>query len=530
MRDFQRPGRSPVFASSGMAATSHPLSTEVAVRTLQAGGNALDAAIAACAMQCVVEPGSTGIGGDCFALLAMAGGDRVHAYNGSGRAPAATSADDLRAQGVESIPVHSPHAVTIPGAVEAWSRLHHDHGRIGLDRILQPAIDVARNGYPIAPRTRFDWLEQRDLLAREDDTRTLFLPGGEPPAVGDIHHQPQLAATLERIATEGADAFYTGAVAEDMVSCLRTRGGVHTLADFAAARGEYVEPIATDFRGYRVWECPPNGQGVIALLLLNIFRELPTTDGPLGLNRVHAEIEAAKLACAQRDALVADPALADVPVRDLLSRERAQALAAAIDPKRAGPRHPPVLTRVNQDTVTISVVDREGNAVSLINSLFNPFGSGLLAPRSGVLLQSRGQAFTLEPGHPNEIAPGKRPMHTIIPGMITQGGRVCMPFGVMDGHYQPLGHAQLLARMFDFGEDIQSAMDLARFSPEPDANGIDIENQVPAAVIAGLQQRGHPLNLGARPIGGAQAIWIDHDRGVLIGGSDARKDGCAIGY
>lgn len=529
MRSFHVPGRSPVLATSAMAATSHPLATEVAVRMLRTGGNALDAAIAACAMQCVVEPGSTGIGGDCFALYAPAGG-RIHAFNGSGRAPAAVSRAALVDQGMNSIERHMAHAVTVPGAVDAWARLNADHGRLGLDQLLRPAIDAARHGYPVAPRTGTDWAAAHDLLARESDTRALFLPGGQPPPIGDLHHQPQLAQTLERIAREGRDGFYTGPVAEEIVATLQARGGVHELADFAAAAGEYVDPIAADYRGFRVWECPPNGQGVIALLLLNVFAELGSSGGPLTVERVHAEIEAAKLAYAERDALIADPAAADVPLASLLHPDRARALRDRIDPAQAGPRRPPAMGAVNHDTVTISVVDRDGNAASFINSLFNPFGSGIFAPESGVLLHSRGQSFSLEDGHPNALAPGKRPLHTIIPGMITRNDQVVMPFGVMGGHYQALGHAQFLSRLFDFGCDLQEAIDLPRFFPEPGDPGIDVEDRLAADVISGLQQRGHQLNVGTRPIGGAQAIWIDRERGVLVGGSDPRKDGCALGY
>lgn len=529
MRDFELPGRSPVMATNGMAATSHPLASEAAIAILRQGGNAMDAAIAACAMQCVVEPGSTGLGGDCFALYAAAGSAEIVAFNGAGRAPAAATPERFADLGMDTIPRQSPHAVTIPGAVDAWTRLHRDHGRLDFADLLQPAIASADNGYPVAPRTQRDWAEQRELLAADANARAVFLPGGQAPAVGDIHYQTALAGTLRRVAEQGRAGFHEGPVAADIVGYLEGLGGLITLDDFAAAAGEYVTPISSGFRDYRVWECPPNGQGIIALLILNILQGFDIDPDPLSAARIHLEIEATRMAYGLRDALLADPAQADVPVRELLSAGFAAKLRERIDRGRAQAHSANILPRVNADTVYISVVDGAGNAASFINSLFHPYGSGLLAPESGVLLNCRGQSFELDAGHPNAIAPGKRPMHSIIPGMLSQGDRVCMPFGVMGGHYQACGHAQFLTRLIDYGCDVQEAMDLPRFFPaSPDS--VEMEGAVPAHTVAALRAMGHNMVPPVRPIGGSQAIWIDHGRGVLIGGSDPRKDGCALGY
>ena len=530
MRSFELPGRSPVMTTRAMAATSNPLSTEVAVRIMRTGGNAMDAAIAACAMQCVVEPMSTGIGGDCFAIYAKPeAADRPVAFNGSGRAPAAATSQWYAEHGIDSIDTHSSHAVTVPGAVEAWARLNGDHGRMTLAELLAPAIEAARNGYPVAPRAQYDWSQMTGLIQRDQHTAAIFLPRGKPPVSGDVHRQPQLADTLERIASEGPDAFYKGPVATDMVECLRQRGGLHTMDDFADTAGEYVKPIRTSFHGYDVWQCPPNGQGIAALLILNILAGEQLDPNPLSADRVHLEIEAARLAYRDRD-LVADPDRIAVPVDHLLSVAHASHLRRMIDPRQAGKSVTHAVSGLSRDTVYIAVVDSDGNAASFINSLFHLFGSGIVAPRSGVLFHNRGESFSLDPDHPNVIAPRKRPLHTLMPGMLTCGDRVVMPYGVMGGHYQALGHAHLLTRLLDYGLDLQEAMDLPRFVPSIHAPEVSVESTLPATLIDELSRRKHLLSPAPRPIGGAQAIWIDHDRGILIGASDSRKDGCALGY
>ncbi len=530
MRDFEFPGRSTVHAAEGMAATSHPISTQVAMQVLQSGGNAMDAAIAACAVQGIVEPGSTGIGGDCFALYAPGGADRIVAYNGSGRASAAASADWYAERGITSLEPHSPHAVTIPGAVEAWARLAGDHGSRPLGELLQPAIHYARHGAPVAPRARLDWQHHVELLGRDPTAKRTFLVDDNAPPVGALHRQPLLADTLEAIASQGASAFYSGAIAEDMVGHLNSLGGLHTLDDFADTRGEYVTPIRSGYRGYEVVQCPPNGQGIIALLILNILAGYRSADvGSLSVERLHREIEAGRLAYSVRNALVADPAQAHVPVDWLLSTDHADQLRAQIDPDRRLDPLPAIHAPVNEDTVYVSVVDRDRNAVSFINSIFSPFGSGIVSPRSGVLLHNRGRGFSLQPGHPNAIAPGKRPLNTIIPGMLVRGSRVVMPFGVMGGHYQASGHAWFLSNLLDYGMDLQEAMDLPRMFADPVSGAVQVEGTLPTSVCDGLQALGHRLVRPPRPIGGSQAIWMDWDAGTLIGASDHRKDGCALG-
>ncbi len=531
MRNLELPGRSPVHAPNGMACTSHPLASQAAIDVLKAGGNAVDGAIAACAVQCVVEPGSTGIGGDCFCLFSPLGSTDIVALNGSGRAPAAASVDYYKNAGIDEFARNSPHAVTVPSAIDAWSRLNNDHGRMPFGELLGPAIGYARDGYPISSRVHRDFASSIDLLKAEESTARIFLKDGKVPAIGQMHRQSELAATLQAVADNGRDAFYRGAVAQDIVSYLQSKGGLHTLEDFAAVEGTYVAPISTDFRGYQVFECPPNGQGIIALLLLNIMSGLERNgDDPITADRMHQELEACRLAYQTRHLYLADPAFADVPMEQILSAEYAASLRAAIDPAKAN--EPPVdvdLPR-HKDTVYISVVDKDRNACSLINTVFWTFGSGLTAPGSGVVLHNRGLGFSLDPASPNCIAGGKRPLHTIIPGMVAKDDKVVMPFGVMGGEYQAFGHMQFLTRFFDYGLDIQEAMDCPRFMVDPFTGEVEVEDTVPDAIKDELRARGHRVALAEKPVGGSQAIWIDWEEGVLTGGSDPRKDGCAIGY
>ena len=531
MRDLERPGRSPAYAVSGMAATSHTLSTAAAIDVLQRGGNAMDAAISACAVQCVVEPESTGVGGDCFCLYAPGGGDEIIAFNGSGKAPMAASVGYYQDRGIKQIERQSPHSCVIPGSVDAWWQLNRDYGSIGLGELLQPAIGYARNGYPVSSRVSVDFDAQSSVIARDENLKQVFMANGRTPSAGDIHYQRALADTLEAIARHGREAFYTGGIAEDMVTCLRGLGGLHTLDDFAATHGEYVTPISTEFRGHRIWECPPNGQGVIALQLLNIMAGYDCgSSDPGSPARLHAEIEAGRLAYQDRNTYVADPAFATVPLADLLSMDHAAALRGLID-RGAAMRDLPKPSLPNHaSTVYITVVDKDQNACSFINTLFDNFGAGLMAPKSGVIFTNRAQGFVLEPGHPNCIAPGKRPLHTIIPGMITKNGKTAMSFGVMGGQYQAFGHMQFLTRFFDCGMDIQEAQDAPRTFPLPGENAVEMEGTLPAGTIAALEKLGHRRVAPSKPIGGSQAIWIDTEKGILTGGSDPRKDGCAIGY
>jgi len=513
-----------------MAATSHPAATLAAVDALRDGGNAIDAAVTACAVQCVVEAGSTGIGGDCFVQFSPKGSTDVIAYNGSGRAPMAATPEWYESHGVKTIERHSPHAVTVPGAVEAWSRLIGDHGRRPLKAALEPAIALARDGYAISPRVAYDIAKQRDILLNDPTAKRTFLTDGEAPRVGALQRQPQLADTLEAIGREGPTAFYRGPIADDMVAYLQSVGGLHTTDDFARAKGEYVKPVTTEFRGRTVYECPPNGQGIVALIILNILSRFKAKPDPLDIDNLHIEIEAARLAYAARNAFVADPALADVPVDYLLSDRLADELAAKIDFSHAIKDLPSFAGAEHKDTVYIAVVDEERNAVSFINSLYTTYGSGLMSPKTGVVFQNRGQGFVLTPGHPNQIGPGKRPMHTIIPGIAAENGRVFMPFGVMGGHYQALGHAHLLAKLFDQRLDLQAAIDLPRLFPIPGTNIVEMEQRLIDLHGPGLEMRGFVVQPATIPIGGAQAIAIDWERGTLFGGSDPRKDGCAIGF
>lgn len=530
MRNFEKPTRSVAVSRQAMAATSHPSATLTALQIMEAGGNAMDAAIAASAVQCAVEPGSTGIGGDCFALYAPEGSDKVVAYNGSGRTPAALTLDWFTERGLTEVPRQSPAAVTIPGAIDAWLQLHTDHGRLPFADVLAPAIRFAEEGYAITPRVHRDWTLEQELLAADPTAARIFLPAGRAPKIGEVHRQPELAATLKGIAADGRDGFYTGPVAEDMVSYLSALGGLHTMEDFAGARGEYVTPVTTDFRGYTIHECPPNGQGIIALLILNILSRFEAKGDPQSPDRLHIEIEATRLAYAARDAWLADPDKVDVPVEEMLSDALADRLAGMIDLSRALTDLPAFDMPLHRDTVYISVVDRDRNAVSFINSVFDSFGTGLVAPRSGVVLHNRGQSFSLKPGHPNVVAPLKRPLHTIIPGMVTQGGRVEMPFGVMGGYYQALGHAHLISKVFDYGMDLQEAIDLPRLIPKPDGPLVEAEHTLPASTAEELKRRGFVIVPAEDPIGGAQAIRIDWENGTLSGGSESRKDGIALGY
>ncbi len=532
MRDFHLPGRGPVYATHAMAATSMPAATLTALDVLRAGGNALDAAVAAVAVLGVIEPQSTGIGGDCFCLYAPAATGTVIALNGSGRAPAAAMVDELERRGVTAFEDFSPHAVTVPGAVAAWERLLHAHGSKGLDELLQPAIRFAEEGWPVHSRVAHDWSRAADKLRRNG--AHAFLPNGAAPEAGTVFRQPALAETLRAIAWGGARAFYEGPIAADMVATLRARGGLHTEADFAEGLNapEFVTPIRTNWRGWDVWQCPPNGQGLLVLMMLGILGGFDTaSDGPLGPIRLHRHIETARLVYRDRDAFVADPKQADVPVGRLTSPQYLGKMRELIDDARALPVLPAPgesLLPAHRDTVYLCVVDRDGNACSFINSLFKGFGSGILAERSGVMLHNRGFAFRLERGHPNCIAPRKRPMHTIIPGMLAKNGQAVMPFGVMGGHFQPMGQTLFLTNLLEYGLDIQEALDLPRVFPF--AGKVEVERGVPADVQAKLARMGHEIVGIDPPHGGGQAIWIDRARGCLIGGSDPRKDGIALGY
>jgi gamma-glutamyltranspeptidase/glutathione hydrolase len=525
-RDFQLPGRSPVIACEGMAATSHPLATLAAIDMLRAGGTAADAAVAACATLCVVEPHMTGIGGDCFTLVSQPG-KPVWGYNGCGRAGAKASAQALRDKGMEAIGATSVHAVTVPGSIEAWEAILKAHGRFGLDRALRPAIKYAEGGFPVAARVAWDWERHVAKLKADPAATRHYLFDGKAPKEGDVIRFPALAETLKTLAAHGARAFYEGAIADDIAATISARGSFLTLEDFAAHSGNVVEPISTNYRGLDLLEIPPNGQGITALVMLNILEnfDLAALD-PVGPERFHLVLEAARLGFAVRDSHIADPATMRVAAADLLDKGFAKRLASKIDLKKRAklPPHP----TPGRDTVYLTVVDRDRMACSFINSLYSSFGTGICTDKTGILLNNRGSCFTLQPDHPNTFGPSKRPMHTIIPAMAMKDGRCDMSFGVMGADYQPMGHVQIVTNMLDYGMDVQQAIDAPRFFFEDELTVV--ERATKPATIEGLKARGHNVVMAPTPWGGAQTIKIDWRRGVLIAGSEPRKDGCAIGY
>ena len=526
MRDFHKPGRSPVYAMNGMCATSHPLAAKTAISILEQGGNAVDAALAAAMVLNIAEPQMTGLAGDCFVLLKPAGEDRIVALNGSGRAPAALSAEAIRAAGHSAVPTAGILPVTIPGAVDAFCRLNADWGRMALADVLAPGIRYAEEGIPVGPRTALDWAGDVDWLSGA--ARDFYLLDGQAPKPGQVFRAPGQAEVLRRIAREGRAGFYEGEVAEDLVASLQALGGVHTADDFIATACAYTDPVSGEFRGHELVEHPPNGQGATAILMLNMLKHFDM-DGldPMGAPRAHLEAEVAKLAYDARNRFIADP---DHTSRmgHMLAPETAAKLAALVDPARALPAAAPITEAVHRDTVYVTVVDRDGMAVSLIYSVFWGFGAGIASSKFGLIFQNRGAGFTLEPGHPNEAGGGKRPIHTIIPGMLKRDGRVIMPFGVMGGQFQPSGHVRFVTNQLVYGMDPQEAIDAPRCFP--DAGALKIERGYAPEVRAELEAMGHRLLIPEEPLGGAQAILIDPVSGLLIGASDPRKDGCALGY
>lgn len=517
-----------MYASESMVATSHPQASLAGLDVLHRGGNAVDAAIAAAAMLAVVEPAMSGLGGDCFALLGGGCLPAIIAYNGSGRTPRAATPEAFERLGVSQLDRTSAHAVTMPGAVQAWERLLRDHGTLGFDDLLRPAIRAAARGYLVAPRVAADWVRHAVVLRRHADSAAALLPGGTAPAAGTRIVNTALAGVLERIADGGARVFYEGEIADVIVGFLRRRGGLHTLDDWAATAGEYVTPISTTYRGFQIHECPPNGGGIAALQLFNVFEgiDLAALD-PLGAARADLELQVGRLALEDRNAHVCDPRFGDVPLDWLLSATHAAELrdrigTSATDPvvgRATWPRH--------DDTTYVCVVDRDGLSVSLICSVFGAFGSGLVAPGTGFVLQNRAVGFAMDRTHPNGIDGGKRPLHTILPAMVTRDGAVVMVLGVVGGDYQPVGQARVLTNIIDHHMDPQAAIDAPRVFP--DGGSAVIERSYGQEVLVELARRGRRTVVAEEPIGGAQAIVIDRERGCLIGGSDRRKDGIALG-
>ena len=527
MRDFHQPRRSAAMAGEAMAATSHPMATLTALDVLRSGGNAVDAAIAASAALCVAEPNMTGIGGDCFVLYSPKAGKPL-ALNGSGRAPMKATVEWYVANGFTEIANDSPHAVTVPGAIDAWFTLLADHGTKDMAELLAPAIALADSGIIITPRVAYDFKLGTAKAAKDPHTARMLMREGSLPTVGERLRLPALAATFKRIAREGRQGFYEGPVAADIVRRLNDLGGLHTLEDFAGQRSEYVEPISGPYRGHDIVECPPNGQGLAALMILRTLEGFDLSPEGLGeADRIHVLAEATKAAYRARDAFFGDPRQVRVPIENFLSDAYTETVRRRIDMSRASD---PVLwdEPEHKDTIYLSIVDRDRNAISFINSLFHDFGCGITAPESGVLLHSRGSMFRTIPGHPNAIAPRKRPLHTIIPGMMMKDGRAVMPFGVMGGNYQACGHATVLSRMLDEGLDPQQAAEAPRSFAFDGV--LQLESTISREVEVDLARRGHKIERVIKPLGGCQAIYIDHRLGVLIGGSEPRKDGLALGY
>jgi gamma-glutamyltranspeptidase/glutathione hydrolase len=524
-RDFQLPGRSPVIAMNGMAATSHPLATLAAIDVLRDGGTAADAAVAAVATLCVVEPHMTGIGGDCYALVSRPDLP-VWGYNGSGRSGAKASYAALRDKRLNEIG-NSIHSVTVPGAIDAWEQILKAHGRFGLDRCLRAAIGYAEGGFPVASRIAWDWQRHVGKLSADPGASKHYLFNGKAPREGDVIRFPALAQTLKTIAAKGAKGFYEGEVGADMAATVAARGSFLTAEDFADHRGDAVAPISTNYRGVDLVEIPPNGQGITALVMLNILEnfDIKSLD-PVGPERFHLVLEAARIGYAVRDTHLADADHMRTPVSALTDKAWGKKLASLIDMNKRSVL--PAAPAPGSNTVYLTVVDKDRMAVSFINSLFSSFGTGICTEKSGILLTNRGACFTLEPDHPNTFGPGKRPMHTIIPALAMKNGRCDMSFGVMGAHYQPMGHVQIMLNMLDYGMDVQQAIDGPRFFWEGET--VEVETGTPAATIDGLRARGHDVIIADQPWGGAQTIRIDWDRGVLIGGSEPRKDGCALGY
>jgi gamma-glutamyltranspeptidase / glutathione hydrolase len=528
MRNFHFPGRSLVYARRAMCATSHPIASLTAIEVLKEGGNAVDAAIATAAVLTVLEPHMTGIGGDCFAILMKPGQKKPTALNASGRAPKAATADWYAAKGIKRIETTTVHAVTVPGAIAGWTRLIEDYGTMPLGRLLEPAIALAEAGVVVAPRVAADWAIGARKLTSAGARRNL-LKDGKVPKAGDVMRFPALAKTLKRIASDGRDGFYKGEVAKDMVGELNAIGGLHTLDDFATQTASYVEPISLRYQGVDLYELPPSNHGITAMIMLKMLDKLgKPAANPQSVEHCHVLMEVARLAFAMRDTFVADPDMADVPVDHMLADATIDKLVKRIDRKKHKPELGPVPRPSGSDTVCFSIVDEKGMAVSFINSLYGDFGTGICTAKTGVTFHNRGEGFVLDPHHPNCIAPRKRPMHTLVPAMVLKDGEPLMAFGVMGAHFQPMGHVYVMNNMFQYGMGPQEALDAPRMFFEGDA--ILAEDAVPADVVAGMQARGHKMGRRTMPWGGGQIVMFDRANGTLIGASDHRKDGMALGY
>lgn len=536
--------RSEVMAPHAMAATSHPLATQIALDVLKDGGSAVDAAIAANAALGLMEPTGNGIGGDLFAIVWDPKTKRLHGYNGSGRSPKALTLEEFERRGLTDIPAHGPLPVTVPGTVDAWFALHAKFGRRSMAQNLAPAVAYARNGHPVHEVIAYYWDRSVPTLSKWPGFREQFTLDGRAPRKGETWRNPNLARTLETIGREGRDAFYTGAIARTIDAYFRANDGFLRYEDLAAHRGEWVTPVSTNYRGYDVWELPPNGQGIAALQILNLLEPYDLKSYGFGSpEHVHLFAEAKKLAFADRAASYADPDFYRTPVERLISKDYARERGKLISMDKAmKAAEPGIIPELNEgDTIYLTVADKDGMMVSLIQSNYRGMGSGMAAPGLGFIFQDRGEQFVLKKGHPNSFAPGKRPFHTIIPAFVTKDGKPWLSYGVMGGAMQPQGHAQIIINLVDFGMNLQEAGDAPRIqhdgSTDPagqatamsDGGELDLETGFPYATVRALMRKGHSVRFADGPYGGYQAIMVNPEGGY-IGASESRKDGQAAGY
>lgn len=536
------PSRSvPVTAERAMVATSHPLAVEIGVDILRGGGNAIDAAVAVNAAIGLMEPMSCGIGGDLFAIVYIARERKLYGLNASGRAPLAASIDEMRARGISEIPLHGPLSWSVPGCVDGWDVLLRRFGTMPLSRLLEPSIHYAERGVAVPPVISQLWENSAALLWQHPDAARTYLPDGRAPRAGEIFVNRDLAETYRLLARDGRDAFYRGPIAQQIVAFSQQVGGLFSLADFENHTSTWVAPVSCDYRGVRVWELPPPGQGISVLQMLNLLEGFDVKRlGAGSADWWHLFLEAKKLAYADRARYYADPEFAKVPTETLISKQYADQRRALIDMKRAAADVPPGDVPLTSDTIYACVVDEERNCVSLIQSNYKGFGSGLVPGRLGFALQNRGNLFALDPHHANALKPGKRPFHTIIPAMVTKNDRPWFVFGVMGGDMQPQGQVQVLVNFLDFGMDIQQAGDAPRLEhlgsatptglPSRGVGTVQAEPAIPDDVVAELQRRGHHVERVEKNTGGYQGILIDESTGTLLGASESRKDGKAMGY
>ena len=523
-------GRSTVRAPHAIVATSQPLAAEAGLEILRSGGNAFDAAVATAAVLNVVEPASTGIGGDAFALCWVAKERKLYALNASGRSPHALTEELLRSKGFTSVPQTGIFSAMVPGAAAGWCDLVGRFGALTMAEVLAPAIHYADEGFPVSEIIATGWQASTKKLSEWPDTKTTYLPGGRAPEVGEVVRQPSLARTFRWVAQDGAERFYTAEVAQAIVSASDALGGCFTMKDLGDHTSSWVDPISTSYRGVELFECPPNGQGLAALIALNIIEGDDVA--ALGHNSpeyLHLLIEAKKLAFADRDRYVADPEQNLLPIEELLSKDYAAERRGLIDPDHAAAGFDPGVFPRSGDTVYLTVVDAERNCCSFINSLYAGFGSGVVAGETGVCLSNRGACFVMKEGHPNCVGPHKRPLNTIIPAMALRAGEPWLCYGVMGGHMQPQGHLQVLCNMVDFGMSPQDAVEAPRFC-HFQGRRVAVERPAFEEVGEALRARGHELLEDPGVYGGGQLIELDRETGMLAAGTEPRKDGCAVGY